>query len=372
MSTEEKPVKKKKSVLKKILLCFLLLLLAVILVVGGYFIYVFAVYYRIPDNTPLTPEGNNKEVVQLGVEYTAMTYNIGFGAYTPEYSFFMDGGEYSRAFSKESVIEATNGSLSLVKAYDPDILLLQEVDVDSDRSYHVNQTELFRNGMNGTASYSDVFCMNFDSPYLFYPVTDPHGKSVSGLMTFTKFEITSSLRRSFPVADSVMKLVDLDRCYSVTRVPVENGRELVIFTIHMSAYGNSDEVRLGQKQMLKDDMEKEIGLGNYVICGGDFNHDLLAEEDTTEVRGWAYPFPRSFVPEGMHFAVDALSSEELNSVVFSCRDADIPYDPEKSYRILVDGFILSDNITQLDYYTVDNGFRYSDHNPVVLTFTINE
>ena len=47
----------------------------------------------------------------------------------------------------------------------------------------------------------------------------------------------------------------------------------------MSAYGNSDAIREGQIRMLSEDMQKEYEAGNYVLCGGDFNHDLKAAED---------------------------------------------------------------------------------------------
>jgi hypothetical protein len=35
---------------------------------------------------------------------------------------------------------------------------------------------------------------------------------------------------------------------------VDNGKELVIFELHMSAYGNSDAIREGQIRMLSEDM----------------------------------------------------------------------------------------------------------------------
>ena len=59
-------------------------------------------------------------------------------------------------------------------------------------------------------------------------------------------------------------------------------KELVIFNLHMSAYGNSDEIRKGQIEMLCNDMAKEYEAGNYVLCGGDFNHDLKASEEDAE------------------------------------------------------------------------------------------
>lgn len=51
----------------------------------------------------------------------------------------------------------------------------------------------------------------------------------------------------------------------------------------MSAYGNSDAIREAQIRMLSADMEKEYEAGNYVLCGGDFNHDLKASEKMQKI-----------------------------------------------------------------------------------------
>ena len=151
---------------------------------------------------------------------------------------------------------------------------------------------------------------------------------------------------------------------------MENGRELVVYAVHMSAYGNSEAVRDGQKRMLQEDMAQEVAAGNYVICGGDFNHNLLAAEDETDTESWAYPYPRSYLPEGMSFCLDRLTAAERDALAPTTRDADIPYDPEESLCLTIDGFIISDNIELVDYATVDTGFAWSDHNPVALTFRL--
>ena len=65
---------------------------------------------------------------------------------------------------------------------------------------------------------------------------------------FSRYPVTDSLRRRFPVSTSFSKFFDLDRCYSISRVPVDNGKEFVIFELHMSAYGNSDEVTYREVQ----------------------------------------------------------------------------------------------------------------------------
>ena len=77
-------------------------MLAVVLLVGSYVAYVFIDYHRLGDMelTPMqSPDADG--AVQTGQPYTVISYNIGFGAYEPDYGFFMDGGTESRAWSKE-------------------------------------------------------------------------------------------------------------------------------------------------------------------------------------------------------------------------------------------------------------------------------
>lgn len=359
------------SLPRRILRVVLCVLLVLVMVVVAYVAYVFLDYHRIPDNTQLEVRNLTEglEPAQVGEEYRAVTYNVGFGAYTPEFTFFMDGGKSSWAESEESVIASIQGAAQTVQQLDADLILLQEIDLDATRSYHVSQEELFDAAFAG---YCSSLAIDYDSPFLFYPFTQPHGKSLAALGLYSRLPITSALRRSLPISEGFSKLVDLDRCYSVSRIPVDNGRELVVYTIHMSAYGNSDAVREGQKRMLQQDMAGEVEAGNYVICGGDFNHNLLAAEDETDAESWAYPYPRSYLPEGVSFCLDLLSEEERESLAPTTRNADIPYDPEESLCLTIDGFMISDNIELVSYSTVDTQFAWSDHNPVQLTFRLLE
>jgi hypothetical protein len=108
-----------------------------------------------------------------------------------------------------------------------------------------------------------------------------------------------------------------------------------------------------------------------VICGGDFNHDLVADDSLTDVESWAYPFPRSYIPEGLHMCLDYLTNEEKAALAPTCRSAETEMKPDMETYVL-DGFIISDNVEQVSYETVDTGFEYSDHNPVRLVFKLNE
>ena len=316
----------------------------VVAVLIVYIIYLYASYHRIEDNLSLEVESHAQADVHLTTEkeYSALTYNIGFGAYTPDFSFFMDGGKSSWAKSKDSVLETVQGAGELVRSYDPDFALIEEVDLNSTRSYHVNEYDILKDCF---ADYDTVFAQNYDSAFLFYPFTQPHGKSRSGLALFSRYPVTDSLRRSFPVSTSFSKFFDLDRCYSISRIPVDNGKELVIFELHMSAYGNSDEIREGQIRMLTEDMQKE---------------------------SWAYPFPRSELPEHFSFGMDQLSEQEKQDLWDSARNADMEYVPGETYTVTLDGFIISDNIECVSYEDINTGYTYSDHDPVYMKFKLTQ
>lgn len=345
-----------------------IVLLALLILVLGYVAYVFLDYHRIEDNLPLTAEGAAAGEVKAGTAYTVVSYNMGFGAYESDYSFFMDGGTESWAWSKERLDTNLKNIAELLKEQNADFYFVEEADTDATRSYHRNEADILRGALTG---YSSVWGQNYDSPFLFWPLTQPHGASEAGLMTFSSAPIASSLRRSLPIETGVMKLVDLDRCYTVSRVPMENGKELVLYAVHLSAYTSDGVIANEQAEMLLSDMQSEYEKGNYCICGGDFNKDLLGNSE--EVFGisagdytWAQPLPEELLRDKNITLVPPLDPE---NPVPSCRNADAPYH-EGQYVVTVDGFLVSDNVTVNSATVIDTGFAYSDHNPVTMTFTL--
>lgn len=354
---------------KKIIGGIASLLGIILLLVGGYIAYVFIDYYRIEDRLPLTIENNSDKTMAAGKELSLITWNLGFGAYSDDYTFFMDGGESSRAFSKDAVYENINGALTTLESENPDLILLQEIDTGSTRSYDVDESALIKEGF---PSYGSVLALNYDSPYLFYPLTKPIGKSVSGIMTLSSFTIDQSIRRSLPVETGFMKFLDLDRCYDVTTFTVDNGKTLRLYNLHLSAYTSDGKIATEQVKMLLNDMKKAAENGDYVIAGGDFNKDLYG--NSPEIFGvdgdaytWAQAFPTELIPDGLTL-VDSLHTEEP---VPSTRNADIPYEEGKSFVVTIDGFIVSDNVAVKSIAVINEAFRYSDHNPVKIIFTLN-
>ncbi len=347
-----------------------IMVLILLLIVAGYVAYVFIDYHRLDDNMILDVEGNASNTaidVSEDKEYHLTDWNIGFGAYTDQFSFFMDGGIYSRSFSYEDTVSNMENIISELKAQDSDFYLIQEVDFNSTRSHKLDEVTMMEDSFSDR--YQSTFCMNYDSPYLFFPVMSPIGSSHSGMLTFSKTGITDSLRRSLPIQTNYAKLLDLDRAYSVNRIPCSNGKELILINLHLSAYTTDDTIVTQQLNMLSGTMKEEIDKGNYVIAGGDFNMDLLGDSGSIfGVSGadysWAQPFPEDKIPEGFSLVVPF----DPEDPVPSCRNADSPWDPKTNFQITIDGFLISDNIEVESCEVTDLQFAYSDHEPVQLRF----
>jgi len=245
-------------------------------------------------------------------------------------------------------------------------MLFQEVDRNSDRSYHVNQVQETESKFSQDASY---FAQNFHTGFLAYPIPEFHGSVDAGLMTLSNVTAAESTRRSYPVDQSFFaKFFDLDRCFMITRYPTSDGHELVLINSHMSAYDAGGTMRAKQLAMLREVLTQERAKGNYVIAGGDWNHALAGSlslyPSDQQVPDWVAELKDSDLPEG--FSV--VKADNLTDVP-SCRGDDIPYTKGHTYTTTVDGWIVSDNV-KARAENIDTGFAYSDHNPVLLRFTL--
>ena len=358
--------------MKKAIKIILIILIAAVLVVGAYVAYVFISYHRIEDNQPASVDNSKaaSESLKTGENLTITTWNIGFGAYVQDYSFFMDGGEESRARSEELLLKNLDDINATIGKYDSDLYILQEVDIGGTRTWHVDESKIIRENF---ADMSYSFAQNYDSPYLFYPITSPHGANKSGIVTLSRAKITDSLRRSFPVQDGFKKILDLDRCFNVTRIPADNGRELVLINAHLSAYTTDPTVNVRQLDMIYSTMQEEYEAGNYVICGGDFNKDLLGDSSKmfegvalSAEENWCTPFPVEDIPDG----ISLVAAYDKTGKVPSCRNADIGYEKGKTFVCTVDGFLVTDNVKVNRAMVQNEEFMCSDHNPVTMNFTL--
>ncbi|MBO0422522.1 hydrolase [Enterococcus plantarum] len=356
--------------LKKSIKIFLGILGIIIAIILAYIGYVYFSYSRIADDVPVEINQRTKgKKVAIDKEYKITTFNIGYGSYTPDYTFFMDGGKQSKAVSKESVIENISGVIDTTKKRQPDFALFQEVDKNATRSRGVDEVAQIKQQFN---DYSSVFATNYDSAFLMYPILDPIGKSTSGILTLSNNDIETSTRYSLPIETNLNKFFDLDRAFTVSKIPAKNGKYLMLYNVHLSAYIKDQKIQKEQVHKLFDHMENEYKKGNYVVGGGDFNHDLLDsstetfKNDTTEEYTWLQPFPKQELPKDLQVA----TLSEMKIPIPSVRNLDKPYKKGESFVALIDGFIVSDNVENVSGTVIDAEFNNSDHNPVEMTFKL--
>ena len=366
-----KYAKKNHNPVKIIFKVLFYLVLVLLLAAAGYIgYYSITAMNRIDDDRVLAVAGEPAvKMAELKKTYTIATQNIGFGAYSPNFTFFMDNGEKARAESEKMVRDNTKRFTDTIAEYNPDIVLVQEVDTKATRSWNVNQYELLQNTFSDCNS---SFAQNAHFGYLLYPFNEPMGAVESGIATFSKISMPASTRISVPVSDGYKQFMDLDRCFTKSRIVVENGTDLVVYNVHFSAYGAEASVRSNQFSKLINDMTKEMEDGNFCIAGGDFNADFTGTSATDlNAAGvtkpeWAQPLAVTTLPQG----ITKVTNYSGKETVATCRNADIPLS-EKSFLVILDGFIVSKDVEVVSVENVDTKFAYSDHNPVVMKFKLN-
>ena len=363
--------------LKKILITLISLVLIFAI---GFVGYLELSFYRIGDSE-IAIGNNQTDMVAIGEIYTIATYNIGFGAYDREYSFFMDKGymadgsetvgKYGKGTSYDNVMKNTTGSIDILRALATDFMILQEVDTRSSRSYKINQRDMI---LEAFSEYSYTYAENFHSAFLPYPLHDMHGIVNSGILTASRFNMAYSYRYELPIDESFFnKFFDLDRCVNLVRYDIRGtDKQHAVFSVHLSAYDEGGVYRAMQIELLRTLMTAEYEKGNYVIVGGDFNHDIAEGGSDFPTEQLTPDWLKTLEGDefGEHFQIVCDNARP------TCRDADIPWVEGVTYATVIDGFIISDNIELITVKTIDHvleedtNFLYSDHNPVVMSFKL--
>lgn len=301
--------------------------------------------------------------VPAGESFSVLSWNIGYGGLGEKADFFMDGGESVRS-AEADVQRYLGGILQTQREVAPDLTMLQEVDLDSSRSYGLDESAALAQGAH-------VHALNYSCDFVPYPLP-PIGKVHSGLMTTASdFAVESARRIALPCPFSwPVSAANLKRCLLAAELPIEGSEaKLVLVNLHLEAYDDGEGKR-AQTEQLRSFIQAEYEKGNYVIAGGDFNQVFPGSLEL-----WPNSHPElwepgvlepELLPEGWRFACDLETP--------SCRLLNQPYDPADAagtQYYVIDGFILSPNVDLETVKTLDLGFENSDHNPVLLSVKLN-
>ncbi len=306
---------------------------------------------------------NPQRILHHQQPFSVVTFNIGYGGMDRDQDFFMDGGKMSRSSSEAQTQANLTAVTSLLIEAKADFYLLQEIDTHSSRSYHINQADAISQALPG---YSTVFAYNYKTLWVPVPVFNPMGTVNSGLLTLSTYNSNRNRRFDLPGKESwPIQQLDLDRAFIESRYPVNNGKELVLVNLHLSAFDKEGYIRKQQLDYLSRYLEQEQAKDSYIIVGGDWNHSLPGTDTddfttTQEWPEWLAEMPESFHPDGFQWVADKTSP--------TVRTADIPYEEGINFRAVIDGFLVSSNVGITSVHTADLHYKNSDHNPVIAQF----
>lgn len=346
--------------MKAFLKWLLILLLVVVIAVGGLLGWLTATEFKpAPVQDAELTHADGDRPLKTGEELSILSWNVGYGGLGKNEDFFMDGGTMSKPRSKDVALAYLTGIGETITAQAPDLILLQEVDADSSRTYGIDERAVLNPEAN-SASYA----LNYSCPFVPVP-WPPIGRVNSGLYTMTHgFTVSGAERVALPCPFSwPLRIANLKRCLLVSHLPVEGSdKELVLVNLHLEAYDDGAG-KIAQTNQLREFIESEYAKGNYVIAGGDFNQVFPGSTDiypNTHPENWEPGvLDENLLPEGWTLAYDLTTP--------TCRLLNQPYDPADTagtQYYVIDGLILSPNVTLQSVETVDAGFENSDHNPV--------
>jgi len=297
-----------------------------------------------------------------------LIWNMGYGGLGKESNFFFDDGGFFMSGDKmirseeawvNKNIKGANEFISKIPA---DFYLLQEVDVESKRSYFNNQLEGYE---KQRPTYASFFAQNYVVDRVPIPIFEPwqvYGQVNSGLGTLTRFQPKKSTRFQLPGKfEWPTRIFQLDRCLAVHRYEVKNGKELVVFNLHNSAYDTGGFLKKQQMKYLQKKVNKEYQTGNYVAVGGDWNQ---CPPD--------FEFDKFMPGKGGDVVQTNIKKDYLSADWQWVYDATIPtnrktsssYVKGESFVTLIDFFLVSPNIEVKSVQGYDQDFDYSDHQPV--------
>ena len=336
-----------------------------IVLFAGFLLYSTITWYN-PAPVLVLAGNNRPDTVSCDSLYSLLSWNIGYAGLGDDMDFFYEGGTMVRGSYDRTRVNLDAVKHFLKRHSDQTFIGLQEVDICSKRSYRLNQKDTLCNLLDEPWA----FAVNYLVGFVPVPPSSPMGSVNSGILSLSRFQPSKSVRYAFPGKfDWPNRLFNLRRCMLVNHFPAENGKELILINIHLSAFDDGS-LKKQEMQFLKDFVLAEYAKGNFVVVGGDWNQSppqfsLTAFGSNYQSEDFILStVPDQFMPAGWKWVYDDQwpTNRYLNTIYIS----------GKTFCCLIDFFLVSPNVEVVGNKTFNLNFRNSDHNPISLKFRLKE
>ncbi len=205
-----------------------------------------------------------------GQQIKVLSWNVQFMAGNQDNHFFFDGGTDPWP-SLQTVTEVTQQVAAVIRAEDPDVILLQELDEAAKRTHYQDQLqELLRLLPDQYASHVSSYYWKAD----YVPIPEIKGAVGMKLSIISKYPIAAATRYALPAITTdnlILRQFNVKRAVLAAELPIEGGGKLTVFNTHLSAFAQGTDTMTRQVSLVDELLSEIAEQGGLALMGGDFN-----------------------------------------------------------------------------------------------------
>lgn len=208
-----------------------------------------------------------KALEQNSPSFTIVSLNLGYAS--------GNKNNHGNVLSQDDITKNLDDIIAKLKQLNPDVIALQEIDIDSKRSHHINQVEVLAKALNLPHAAIAINWNHHHVPWPYWPLSRQFGQIISGQAILSRFPITAHTVQTFddpPQLPFWYRWFYLDRLAQTTTIKLPSGTMNVI-NVHLEAFVASHR-DLQAKQLFNSLKESTP----FTVLAGDFN-------DPTKSRG---------------------------------------------------------------------------------------
>jgi endonuclease/exonuclease/phosphatase family metal-dependent hydrolase len=196
---------------------------------------------------------------------TVMTWNIRFGA--GRIPWFGDSCGDRVILTKDEVLTNLLGIANKINEIQPDVLIINEIDVESKRSAYIDQMQwLMDHTYFNYGAFASVWKVQFIP-------SDGLGRMNMGNAVLSRWPITEAIRIPLPQRgdqDALTKYFYLRRNILKAKIDLPGVSNFYAVNVHTSAFAK-DDTKKKHIDIFKAELDQLHAVGAYFVAGGDLN-----------------------------------------------------------------------------------------------------
>ncbi len=303
--------------------------------------------------------------LERGQALKVLVWNAQFAA--GRHLFFYDGG--SVVHVDRSDVDGTLVRIrDVVRDIDPDVILWQEIDRDSDRTHRIDQHAWLVKELGYPCHTSTPY---HRVRYVPHPPEQHMGRVDMHLSVFSRFQIGRATRYQLPQLKEPVhrRLFNLRRALFDVRLPLAGGGELALLDTHLSAFSRGDGTLREQIDLLQEHASRLDEQGIPWLLAGDFNSLPPGFDKTTldaRSQEWYAESETPLAPLFERFAsslpADAYAADVPRWGTYA------PLDHAGPDRTL--DYVFHSGVQQTAFRVLTDRFDISDHAPLVIELQV--